>query len=58
MRDTGDTPFFHHVATLIELQKAADRDELYTYHFNMLRTLLEKTSSFHGFPGFSALISA
>lgn len=56
MRETGDTPFFHHVAVLTELQKAADSGELYTYHFNMLRSVLEKTSSFHGFKGFTALI--
>lgn len=56
VRETGDTPFFHHVAILAELQKAADSGELYTYHFNMLRAVLEKTSSFHGFKGFTALI--
>lgn len=56
VRETGDTPFFHHVAIVAELQKAADSGELYTYHFNMLRGLLEKTSSFHGFKGFTALI--
>ena len=56
VRETGDTPFFHHVAILAELQKAADSGELYTYHFNMLRSVLEKTSSFHGFKGFTALI--
>lgn len=56
VRETGDTPFFHHVAILGELQKAADSGELYTYHFNMLRAVLEKTSSFHGFKGFTALI--
>lgn len=56
LRDTGDTPFFHHVAILAELQRAADSGELYTYHFNMLRAVLEKTSSFHGFKGFTALI--
>lgn len=55
-RDTGDTPFFHHVAILAELQRAADSGALYTYHFNMLRAVLEKTSSFHGFKGFTALI--
>jgi hypothetical protein len=55
-RETGDTPFFHHVAILADLQKAADSGELYTYHFNMLRGVLEKTSSFHGFKGFTALI--
>ena len=56
VRETGDTPFFHHVALLAELQKAADSGNLYTYHFNMLRAVLEKTASFHGFPGFSACI--
>lgn len=56
VRETGDTPFFHHVALLAELQKAVDSGNLYTYHFNMLRAVLEKTASFHGFPGFSACI--
>ncbi len=56
VRETGDTPFFHHVALLAELQRAADSGKLYTYHFNMLRAVLEKTASFHGFPGFSSCI--
>jgi hypothetical protein len=56
VRETSDTPFFHHVAILAELQKAADSGDLYTYHFNMLRSVLEKTSSFHGYKGFTALI--
>lgn len=55
-RDTGDTPFFHHVALLKELKKAADSGKLYTYHFNILRNILEKTASFHGFDKFSACI--
>ena len=52
-----DTPIFQHVAILADLQRAADSGALYTYHFNMLRTVMEKTSSFHGFKGFSALIA-
>lgn len=53
---TGHTPFFHHVATLAELYKV-DRDgRLYTHHFNMLRAILEKTASFHGYQNFSACI--
>ena len=36
-----------------ELKKAADSGELYTYHFNILRNILEKTASFHGFKHFS-----
>lgn len=52
----GATPFFHHVAVLTELYKAEQSGELYTYHFNMLRSVLEKSASFHGFSNFSACI--
>lgn len=51
-----DTPLFHHVATLIELYEAAQSGRLYTYHFNMLRAVLEKTARFHGYRNFSACI--
>jgi hypothetical protein len=54
---TGVTPFFHHVAVLTELYKAEQSGNLYTYHFNMLRSVLEKSASFHGFPNFSACIA-
>lgn len=56
LKDTRKTPFFHHVALLKELKKAADTGELYTYHFNVLRNILEKTASFHGFAHFSSCI--
>ena len=56
LKDTSKTPFFHHVALLMELKKASDSGELYTYHFNILRNILEKTASFHGFAHFSACI--
>lgn len=46
------TPFFHHIALLAELNSAIQKDKLYTYHFNTLRTLLEKTASFHGYTDF------
>lgn len=54
--ETDDTPFFHHVAALAELYQAAQEDRLFTYHFNMLRTILEKTASFHGHKDFSVCI--
>lgn len=56
LKDTTRTPFFHHVALLKELKKASDSGKLYTYHFNILRSILEKTASFHGFLHFSACI--
>ena len=57
LRPTGDTPFFQHVAMLRELCEAVNSNELYIYHFNMLRTILEKSASFHGFKNFSVCIS-
>ena len=60
LRATEDTPFFHHVATLAELQKAADPENgtLYTYHFNALRSIMEKTASFFGHPDISFCLKA
>lgn len=47
---TEDTPYFHHVASLAELQQAADpvAGKLYTFHFNALRSIMEKTAAFFG----------
>ena len=56
LRATDDTPFFHHVAVLSELQQAAESDKLYTHHFNMLRSIMEKTATFFGFDNFSDCI--
>ena len=56
LRKTGDPPFFHHVAALDELYEAERDGGLYTHHFNMLRAILEKTASFHGYENFSACI--
>lgn len=53
LKDTSKTPFFHHVALLKELKKASDSGKLYTYHFNILRNIMEKTASFHGYRHFS-----
>ncbi|UNM20286.1 AAA family ATPase [Pseudomonas sp. ArH3a] len=56
LQSTTDTPFFHHVAMLSELKKASDTGKLYSNHFNVLRGILEKTSSFFGFEAFSSCI--
>jgi len=55
LRATEDTPFFHHVASLAELQRAADPENgtLYTFHFNALRSIMEKTASFFGYADIS-----
>ena len=60
LRATEDTPYFHHVATLAELQRAADpkTGRLYTFHFNALRSVMEKTASFFGHPDISFCLKA
>ena len=56
LTNTGDTPRFHHIALLKQLHEVAESGRIYTYHFNILRSLLEKTATFHGFRNFSACI--
>ena len=57
LQSTTDTPFFHHISTLTELHEAIEKDKLYTYHFNMLRGILEKTAIFFGSDDFSYCIN-
>ena len=56
LRKTSDTPFFHHVSVLSELQQASESGKLYTHHFNMLRSIMEKTATFFGYKDFSECI--
>lgn len=60
LRATEDTPFFHHVASLAELQLAAEprTGKLYTFHFNALRSVMEKTASFFGHADISFCLKA
>jgi hypothetical protein len=60
LRATEDTPFFHHVASLAELQLAAApaTGKLYTFHFNALRSIMEKTASFFGHADISFCLKA
>jgi len=64
-RDTGgfrlreqrsDTPQFYHVAALAELWEMAEAGTVRTFHFNVLRSILEKTAFFHGYSHFSMCI--
>lgn len=60
LRATEDTPYFHHVASLAELHRAADpaTGKLYTFHFNALRSIMEKTASFFGHADISFCLKA
>lgn len=60
LQSTTDTPFFHHIALLSELVSAANDTsaKLYQYHFNILRSILEKTAVFFGKKDFSDCIES
>ena len=49
LRNTGATPFFHHISALIELYKDAKRGHVEKRHYNTLRAIAEKAVSFHGY---------
>jgi len=48
LQDTGESPFLHHVAALEELRAVAKSGKVSQYHFNSLRSILEKTAIFFG----------
>ena len=52
----GDTPQFYHVAALADLWLVAQSGQAKTFHFNILRTILEKSALFLGHRHFSACI--
>ncbi len=57
LQNTRDTPQFYHVAMLKELDKVSTNGKIYTYHFNILRSIMEKTATYHGFNSFKDCLS-
>lgn len=45
----NDSPFSYHLTLKAELEQAISTGELNKYHFNFLRNILEKTSTFLGY---------
>jgi wobble nucleotide-excising tRNase len=52
----GDTPQFYHVVALSEIWELAKGEKISTYHFNVLRSILEKTAFFLGYSHFSSCV--
>lgn len=46
---SSDSPFSYHLFLLAELEKAVEAGNIQKYHFNFLRNLFEKTSTFLGY---------
>lgn len=51
-----DSPFSYHLFLLAELEKAIKSGEIKKYHYNFLRQILEKTSTFLGYTGWKELL--
>ncbi|MDM1398827.1 AAA family ATPase [Myroides odoratimimus] len=55
--ETNDSPFSYHIFLIKELGLAADSRIINKYHFNLLRNILEKTSTYLGFNHWEDLIN-
>lgn len=51
-----DSPFSYHLFLIAELKSAINKGELRKYHYNLLRNVLEKTSTFLGYRDWRALL--
>lgn len=51
-----DTPFAYHLLVKEKIKEAIVNDSIEKYHFNLLRSLLEKTANFLGYTDFSDCI--
>lgn len=53
---SDDTPFYYNVAMMSEIKKAIDGNKLYTFHFTVLRSVMEKIKEFFGHRDFSIIL--
>lgn len=52
-----DTPFGYHLTLIDEIKCDIENNTLQKYHFNLLRSLLEKTSNFLGYSNWSECVT-
>ncbi|MGM9830762.1 MAG: AAA family ATPase [Paludibacteraceae bacterium] len=52
----NDSPFSYHLFLLTEIEKAIQSGDLKKYHYNFLRQILEKTSTFLGYKSWEDLL--
>ncbi|MFH1813973.1 MAG: AAA family ATPase [Pseudomonadota bacterium] len=56
MAQPNDSPFSYHLYLKSELEKAIENGQMSKYHFNFLRNILEKTSTFLGYKKWGDLL--
>ncbi len=52
----NDSPFSYHLLLKQEIERASETGHIHKYHFNFLRNLLEKTSTFLGYKEWGELL--
>lgn len=52
----NDSPFAYHLYLKAEIEKAIESNQIKKYHFNFLRNVLEKTSTFLGYKSWGDLL--
>ena len=55
-QQSNDSPFSYHLFLKAEIEKAIETKQLKKYHFNFLRNILEKTSTFLGYANWGELL--
>lgn len=55
-KQNNDSPFAYHLYLKAEIEKAIESNQIKKYHFNFLRNILEKTSTFLGYKSWSDLL--
>lgn len=53
---SDSTPFYYNVAMMSEIQRAIKTGKLYTYHFTVLRSVMEKIKEFFGHNDFGYIL--
>lgn len=58
LKDMSDTttPFYYNVAMMSEVYRAIKSNSLYTYHFTILRSVMEKIKEFFGHRDFAIIL--
>ena len=56
LKDTNDSPFAYHLKVIDILDEAIQQDQLEKYHYNLLRTVFEKTSTYLGYKEWKGLL--
>lgn len=53
---SDNTPFYYNVAMMSEIKRAIESDKLYTFHFTVLRSVMEKIKEFFGHRDFAFIL--